>query len=290
MQTRKPGRLFRALLGGALACFSLAAASSDLILEATGGQAISRVELATRLAAADYLLLGEIHDNPAHHRARAGLIRDLPATFRHLVLEQVDRGQRVDGNLPVEEALDRAGFSRKGWGWPLHEPVLGAARERGMSLLGGNLDRKSARQVAKEGRPALDAELSRLVEAAPLAESARLRLEANLVEGHCGKLPAVRLSGMALAQRARDASLARTLTETGGPAVLIAGNGHVRRDYGVPAILAGAAPGARVASVGFLELGPGERPDPETWRGLYDYVWFTPPATREDPCLGLTLP
>lgn len=96
---------------------------------------------------------------------------------------------------------------------------------------------------------------------------------------------------MRLAQRARDASLALTLLDAGGaPARLIAGNGHVRRDYGVPLLLAARAPGAKVVSVGFVEVAAGATPDPESLRGRYDYVWFTPAVEREDPCAGLRMP
>jgi hypothetical protein len=68
--------------------------------------------------------------------------------------------------------------------------------------------------------------------------------------------------------------------------VLIAGNGHVRLDQGVPLYL---PPNAALASVGFLETRPGEK-DPRGYaRGRngepsYDYVWFTSPQARPDPC------
>src|SRR5215211_6882096 len=40
---------------------------------------ISEDELVERLAVARYRLLGEVHDNPEHHRIRAGLIRQIAA-------------------------------------------------------------------------------------------------------------------------------------------------------------------------------------------------------------------
>lgn len=263
---------------------------ADLILDATSGHAIERAELSARLAQADFLLLGEVHDNPNHHQARGELLAALPPRFRSLVLEQLDRGMRLDPATPLDETLDRAGLDRGGWGWPLHEPVIAAGRARGMQIVGGNLSRKAARRLALEGAPAMDENLARMLEKAPLDDTGRRRLEADLAAGHCGKLPASRLSNMALAQRARDASLARTLLEAEGPAVLIAGNGHARRDYGVPVILAGAAPRAGVVSVGFLEAAPGEQPDAAPWRGVFDYLWLTLPARRDDPCADLKMP
>jgi uncharacterized iron-regulated protein len=89
------------------------------------------------------------------------------------------------------------------------------------------------------------------------------------------------LPGMVLAQRVRDAALARAalsaLDETGGPVAVITGNGHARNDWGMPAKLALAAPGVPVLSVGQLEASPdGDAP--------YDLWLVTPEAERPDPC------
>jgi uncharacterized iron-regulated protein len=274
----------------ALLVGSSLAARADLIMDATSGRVIDHADLTARLAKADFLLLGEVHDNPAHHQARGELLAALPARFRSLVLEQLDQGRRLDPATPLDETLEQAGLDREGWGWPLHEPVIAAGRARDMRIAGGNLNRKAARRLALEGASALDETLARMLEQAPLDDTGRRRLEADLAAGHCGKLPASRLPNMALAQRARDASLSRTLMETGGPAVLIAGNGHARRDYGVPVVLAAAVPRALVVSVGFMEAAPGERPDAAPWRGVFDYLWFTPPARRDDPSADLKMP
>jgi hypothetical protein len=92
------------------------------------------------------------------------------------------------------------------------------------------------------------------------------------------------LDPMALAQRARDATMAeRMLAAPARPVVLIAGDGHARADRGVPAQLRARSPGARVVAVAFLEVQADARaPGP----GPYDYVWYTPRATDEDPCAG----
>ena len=64
--------------------------------------------------------------------------------------------------------------------------------------------------------------------------------------------------------------------------MLIAGNGHVRRDVAVPLYLrAAGVPAADVISIGYLEVGSGQ---PE---GVYDEVVRTPAAQREDPCASL---
>jgi uncharacterized iron-regulated protein len=69
-------------------------------------------------------------------------------------------------------------------------------------------------------------------------------------------------------------------------AILIAGGGHARRDRGVPYYLALEAPGATVASVLLREVRRGEE-SPERYGaddGPFDYLWFTPRVSDEDPC------
>jgi hypothetical protein len=77
-------------------------------------------------------------------------------------------------------------------------------------------------------------------------------------------------------------------------AVLIAGAGHVRRDYGIPTYLARRTPDASVISVAFLEVS-GDRLDPAAYTAQigrptlpFDYVWFTPRVDDDDPCAAFT--
>jgi uncharacterized iron-regulated protein len=94
---------------------------------------------------------------------------------------------------------------------------------------------------------------------------------------------------MVAAQRARDAIMAQTV-QAHAAAVLIAGNGHVRRDFGVPHYLAQYADGQDVAVVGFIEV-DSAKPAPTDYVTAgapeYDYVVFTPRTPRPDPCKTL---
>lgn len=80
-----------------------------------------------------------------------------------------------------------------------------------------------------------------------------------------------------LAQVARDQFMARALAQHGAQgAVLLAGNGHIRKDIGVPRWLPPQAR-PRTLSVGLLEAG-------DTQRSAYDEVVVTAPQARPDPC------
>lgn len=306
----------RLVLGGTAAAL-LAACShlpteGDTLLEPQGPRSDPHVphvpldnaawlRLLARLRAADFVLLGELHDNPQHHARRGRLVAELAdaaqaadAALRTgprdavlpLVAEHLPRGHTrvVDrGVRPARELLARlqaAGFDDKGWRWPLHRALFLPLAH--LPLAGGNAPRDLVRAVARGDDSSLPDEVRALLHDTVLAPAAMQRLDQALLDGHCGHLGAARLPAMRQAQRVRDACMALALLQArhdGGPAVLLAGNGHVRRDHGVPAYLAARRPDARVVSIAFAE--PGAAPDP-----AFDLVWITPAAARSDPCAG----
>lgn len=259
------------------------AALAGRIWDARAGQFIGEDSLLARLRAARYRLLGEVHDHPRHHAIRAHLLERLAPTevfFEQLDLEHDGAVREAQRTGADPDALARAGrLDEKGWGWPLHRPLFAAALAAGHAVRAANLSRADARRIVMTGK----AEGATLPEW-PAAADGRMRRE--IEDSHCGVLPATIVPAMALAQRTRDATLAAVLSGAAGAAILLAGNGHVRRDLGVPRYL---ARGATVVSVGFLETRDGDT-DPRAYaRGAggvpaYDYIWFTLPQPRPDPC------
>jgi uncharacterized iron-regulated protein len=235
------------------------------------------------LRGAEVVILGEVHDNPAHHLWQAEALAALsPAA---VVFEMLTPGQagRITPDLLAEPGRLPAVLEWEASGWPdfaLYEPVFAALGDA--MVYGAALPYGEVRAAVAEGaaaRFAGDAARFGLTRALPQDQQA-LR-EALQAEAHCDALPPELLPGMVEAQRLRDAAFAQTvlqaLAETGGPVVLITGNGHARTDWAVPAIIALAAPDVGVVSVGQLEEPAGEeRP--------FDYWRVTVPAPREDPC------
>jgi uncharacterized iron-regulated protein len=296
------------------------------VVDASGAR-LDPATLLQRLRGARYVLLGEVHDNALHHQLRAVLLRLLlsdgvPTT---VVFEQIDRqhsaalqgaAERAVADaalhgtaLDVEPVIDAGQFARKGWGWPLHRPLFVAALGGGATLAGGNLSRAEASAVVRGGIDAAPADVRGVVDSAdsrPTGTGWTSQQQAVLLHevdvGHCGALPAPMLAPMALAQRARDAALAMSMVQAmqRSPAlarvVLIAGNGHLRRDIGVPHYLRALAerdaePGAtppRVMGIAFMERSEDGKPDQPD--GTQDEVWFTPRAERADPCASFKPP
>lgn len=282
-----------ALLGG---CSSAAPnnGQAERLLDLRSGREIGMEELLQQMRASRFVLLGERHDNPHHHARRAELLRRLAGSGAVVVAEHLARGRHVATVGDLLAALKAGGFDPAGWQWPLHQPLFEAVREAGLPLLGGNLPPEAARRIARDGEAALTgalADIASLLQAAPLPAEVQARLDVDLLAGHCGHLSAARLPATRLAQRARDAAMALALQRSGSGdrlAVLLAGNGHVRSDHGVPQLLAVLDPAAPVVNVVFGETGgdtsgePGNAPH-ET---RATHLWITPAVPRQDPCLA----
>lgn len=255
--------------------------------------------VAERAATVPFVLLGERHDNPDHHRLQARIVAELVKGGRHpaLVFEMLELAQQPAVDAYVADPSSTAtGFGAAlSWektSWPPfgdYRPIFEAAFDAKLAIKAGNLAQADAKALVKGGVSALPAERAHELW---LDRAFPPELEAGLVEelrtSHCGKLPEPLLSPMALAQHARDAQLARVLASVGAKqgAVLIAGGGHARLDRGVPYYLALAAPGEAVLSVGFREVRHAER-DAQSYvaeEGPFDYLWFTPRASDDDPC------
>ncbi len=272
--------------------------AGDRVIDSASGRPVGRAELIERLRHSDFVLLGEQHDNPHHHQRRGQLITQLGprcgVVAEHLprgaqvVAEHLPRGAQVGPGTDLLARLQAAGFNAKGWHWPLHEALFAPVLAAGLPLWGGNAPLDTARAVARQGDSALPRDLATLLAAAPLPPAAQAALDQALVDGHCGQLPAARVPAMRAAQRLRDAAMAAALlaaADAGArPAVLVAGNGHVRNDHGVPSLLRAQRPGARIVSVAFVDAADAAVPA--------DLVWTTPvpPTARQDPCAGFTMP
>lgn len=247
---------------------------------------IDPAALPAAMQGADVVVLGEVHDNPAHHAHQAQAVAALrPAA---LVFEMLtpDQAARVTPQNRTDAAELEAALGWEAAGWPdfaMYHPIFLAAP--GAAIHGAALPRDEVRQAVRSGAAAVfGAEAATYGLDQPLEPedlAARIALQEA---AHCGKLPADLLPGMVEAQRLRDAALARAvvqaMAQTGGPVAVITGTGHARRDQGLPVPLALAAPGLRVLSLGQLEADPGPDAPFDLW-----IVTEAPP--RGAPCAAL---
>jgi len=223
------------------------------------------------------VLLGEVHDNAAQHALRLAAFEALLAGSARpvLAMEQFDRDKqpvidRLLAQTPQPDAdalVTAAGGS--GWHWPHYKPFISAALAYRLPIVAANVGREEARRVMREGLAATG--FNAEVPADLLARQAQ-----DIEASHCGMIDTATANRMALAQVARDQFMARVLQDNARRGVvLLAGNGHVRADIGVPHWLPPAVR-ARSEAIGVLEEG-----DTLT---AYDRRVFTPAQARPDPC------
>ena len=275
------------------------------IWDPAAGRYLSEEKLIERLAAADFVILGEKHDNADHHRLQARFFRAMIAAGRRPVVGfemlAADQGAALARHLKErpEDAAglgDAVGWKERGWPpWTLYQPVAEAALENGLRLVAAGLAREQAMAVGREGFGVLDAALvARAGLERPLEAAMEAAMRDELRLSHCDKLPAASLPAMVRVQRARDAvmadTLARAADDNGG--VLIVGAGHARRDWGVPTYLARLRPDASRFALAFIEVERKWR-TPRAYAGHYgatalpfDAVLFTPRVDTKDPCLN----
>ncbi|WP_425100302.1 ChaN family lipoprotein [Tropicibacter sp. S64] len=232
----------------------------------------------------DVIFLGEQHDNPAHHQRQAEWVERIGPTA--LVFEMLTdvQADQVTPSVRRDMAKLEATLDWEAGGWPdfdWYYPIFAAAPAA--AVYGANVPREVARDVMGSALAEVfgpDAVTYGLTEDLP--EDEQEQREALQLAAHCDALPAEMLPVMVQIQRLRDASLARAALrayrETGGPVVVITGNGHARTDWGAPFLLHRAAPDLVIAALGQSEIGSGP---PE---GLFDVIAWSEPVQRDDPC------
>jgi uncharacterized iron-regulated protein len=285
-------------LGGAAAlalaaCAGQAASPPGTAPEATAEFTAS--SLAERMRRRPVVLLGEIHDNEVQHAMRALALELLlqggarPA----LAFEQFDRERQADidrvrqnANLAAGDRLERlVALGAHGWNWSLYRPYLVLALRYDLPIVAADLSRADAMRVSQQGYAAVfDAPAQARLGLDRLPEELLRAQQKAVDEGHCHQMPEQMLPAIARAQVARDAALAEAIAPyLDRGVVLLAGNGHVRRDMGVPRFLP-AEQLARLTSIGLIEQDAAPEAVPP---GAYDAVFRTPVQARKDPCEGL---
>ncbi|WP_037316972.1 ChaN family lipoprotein [Ruegeria halocynthiae] len=240
-------------------------------------------DVAAAMAAADIVILGETHDNPRHHVIQAEALKAIAPSA--VVWEMVtEEGAQRLADKAVSDPEELSRILR--WlesGWPplsMYYPVFQATDA---PIYGAMVPRAAARAAMERGAAtALGADAARFGLTVPLPAEEQAEREADQLAAHCNAIPAEVLPQMVAIQRLRDAVLARAILramdETGGPVGVITGNGHARRDRGIPTFLSRLRPGLKVFVLGQSEDGVVD--------GEFDAVIDSPAIDREDPCLA----
>lgn len=241
--------------------------------------------------AAEIVVLGEIHDNAAHHVNQAHIVQMLQPDA--LVFEMIGPSRALSiteqsrrSASTLEELLE---WNARGWpDFEMYYPIFSAAPEA--AIFGGEASTEDVRRAVTEGASVVFGDAAALfgidepIDAGQL--EARIKLQNDV---HCGAMPEELLPGMVEAQRLRDAILAKATVAAFEHAksmgnepqvVVITGNGHAREDWGVPHMLRTYF--AEDMSIDIRTLGQYEEDAPAD--APFTSVFVTEPAVRDDPC------
>jgi uncharacterized iron-regulated protein len=196
-----------------------------------------------------------------------------------VVLEMAERGHSTGALLPlaseaqVQNALQ---WNRNVWPWERYGPVVMTAVRQGVPVLGGNLPRSDMRAAMRD--TALDASVQRQ-HLEPLQDL--------MQAAHCGLLPESQLQPMARIQIGRDVAMAQTLlaarpTQPQQVTLLITGNQHARKDYGVPWHLQRLGVPTQEIKVVHMQTESAS----QLFEGA-DALWTSAPAPPKDHCADL---
>jgi uncharacterized iron-regulated protein len=239
-------------------------------------------------------LLGEVHDNPTAHSRRFELIEKLiSANFKPAIaMEQFDRDNQAALNQAMNSCKDsdcviqKAGG--KGWEWNFYKPVIETALKLRLPIIAANLSSKDAMKIARDGLgAAIDPEtLHDFNLDMPLDSDLFQKQKVAIEIGHCHTLPTSAFKGMVNAQVARDVWMAKAIRENSSHGlILLAGNGHVRKDIGVYHWLS-SAERTRTQVIAYTEEDGDSLISPE--KSVFDRTILVEPFERDDPCEAFT--
>jgi len=210
------------------------------------GRELKLDELAAQLIAANVVLIGEAHTDMDQKLFHAELLDKMSGIKDELVLGMefflrsdqaiLDRWSR--GEIDDDELLDEVGwYDRGGYRFEYYRPVMHIARERGIRVVGLNVDRDIPRAVNRGGLEGLDEAQRREVGMVDTGGSPQHRY---LISRYFGEtvamLPPQWFENMYAAQCLWDVVMARSILDDlpkGSTMVVIVGSGHVAYDLGI---------------------------------------------------------
>lgn len=264
---------------------------------------ISQQQLLEQAVESEFLLLGETHDNPLHHRYQAWMIDGLGSRKRSAVVafEMISRQQETllaSGQYDsVASLLNILKQAPTNWQYePHYTPLFKSAINANFNIRSASLNRENIRAIGNKGVQEIPAPIKTTLDYNTLTAKQEASLRKEIVGSHCGMDHEGMVSAMMLTQRVKDAVMMDSLLgDSSADAevqtkILVAGSGHTRKDWGVPKYLVQSRPDGKIMAMAWLEVVPEAQAVTDyakRWGGgvlPFDYVWFTARIDRPDPC------
>lgn len=236
--------------------------------------------LMKHLRGGSIILIGERHDQPDHHRLQAWILDGLQpgALVGFEMLDEADV-PRMNGVADASSIGHRTRWADSGWpDFEIYRPIFDALFKRKHTPAAIHPSRGRIRALM--GSPTSQ-QADGEAEDDPVSTEGMAALKADIKKAHCGHATPALVKAMVRAQRFKDRFMSARLNvlAKGRQAVVIAGNGHVRKDYGMPNYLSGSS-----LSIGILEVDPDRLKPSDYDSEIYDFIWFTPRLDDLDAC------
>ena len=262
--SRSPRRPAQGTVAACVIALALSACTSDRSRECAPagrwidpvtGQTVAADGLLAGLATRPIVLLGEEHDNAAHHRWQLSVIEELHVRRPDLVLgfemfaraSQPVLDQWVAGALDADQFLLAARW-KETWGFdpPLYLPIFEFARRHKLPMRALNVERTLIRRVAREGFSAVPStEREGIGDPAPALPAYRRWLAEVFAHRHAphgdqaAAAPDPAFERFVAAQLTWDRAMAEALAAAHAQSetrlvVGIAGIGHLQNGWGIP--------------------------------------------------------
>ena len=242
------------------------------------------------------LLIGERHDHPDHHLLQAQILRlfsqEHPKSTLIVAFEMLDQDDEEILKKNYKNSQDFEDDTK--WdksGWPtfsLYKPIIDALVDLNAIPIAGSPTRTLVHKTMKTGIGALEQnkEALSLLRRNPLSPSKANSLRKQIIESHCGYANPSLIKAMTIGQRLKDAWMAQRMVSSLRKkphriAALIAGNGHTRRDRGVPHYIRELD---GVLTIGLFEIRADKAHPADYELSNFDIVIFTPRLNNDDPC------
>lgn len=231
------------------------------------GNEVSYSDMLNKLAKADIVLFGEIHNNALVHWLQLEVISDLDKANRPLVLGaemfEADDQLIVDEYLSGTIELRHVEAEAKVWNnfATDYKPLLNFAKVNEVPFVASNVPRRYASLVARQGLSALDslaAEALQYVAPLPIEIDTELPAYKSMIEMMGGgNHNSIQATNMVSAQAIKDASMAHSILQNlreSSTFVHFNGSYHSDNFEGIYWYLKKKKPDLRVVTISSVEL------------------------------------
>lgn len=232
---------------------------------------LSPKQFLTEIAASQHLLIGEQHDNRRHHQAQFWLLQQLqhirPQGSVLMEMLSVDQQPLIAKITPEQAAcrcLPEQLNWKQSWNWAFYGEIVKTVLQQRTPLVATNLTAEEVQTLMRGAEP-----LNGNRSTAPQVQQAITELitqSHGFDDGTSGQNQEI-IRKMVQIQQFRDRRMAEKIVSSPTPNLLIAGNHHINRQFGVPLHLADLAPSLTVVTVLL-----GENPNSVNAQNA-DYYW-----------------